>query len=113
MRLFLGHDTSAALRNEPTGSATEFVADVAAVAKRDLVVGDVLDGEGGYTVWGRLMPAEDSLANNVLPIGLAHGIKVARPVKRGQLLKWDNVVIDPEAEAVRVRREMESDSTLL
>jgi len=104
---------SAALRKEPTGSATGFVADVAAVAKRDLVIGDVLDGEGGYTVWGRLMPAEDSVTNNVLPIGLAHGIKMAGSVKRGQLLKWDDVIIDPEAEAVKVRREMQSDSTLL
>ena len=99
---------SAALRKEPTGSATGFVADVAAVAKRDLAAGDVLDGEGGYTVWGRLMPAADSIETGTLPIGLAHDITMARPVKRAQPLKWDDVVIDPQAEAAQVRREMES-----
>ena len=49
---------------------------VAAVAKRNLRAGEMLDGEGGYTVWGRLMPAAKSLATGALPIGLAH--RVAR-----------------------------------
>ncbi len=48
---------SAALRNEPTGQPHDFRGDVAAVAKRDLRAGEMLDGEGGYTVWGKLMPA--------------------------------------------------------
>ena len=48
---------SAALRGEPTGQPHDFRGDVAAVAKRDLRAGEMLDGEGGYTVWGKLMPA--------------------------------------------------------
>ena len=48
---------SAALRHEPTGSSKEFVGDVPAVAKRNLVPGDVLDGEGGYTVYGNIVEA--------------------------------------------------------
>ncbi len=59
---------SAALRGEPTGSTTGFRGDVVAMAKRDLVAGETLDGEGGYTVWGQLMPAADSLTLG----GLAH-----------------------------------------
>ena len=50
---------SAALRGEPTGQPHGFRGDVAAVAKRDLRAGEMLDGEGGYTVWGKLMPAAD------------------------------------------------------
>src|SRR3954466_11749573 len=53
---------SAALRGEPTGQPYGFRGDVAAVAKRDLRAGEMLDGEGGYTVWGKLMPAAASLA---------------------------------------------------
>jgi len=51
---------SVGIRHEPTGVATGFRADVVASAKRDLKAGDMLDGEGGYTVVGRLMPAADS-----------------------------------------------------
>ncbi len=47
---------SAALRGEATGCTTGFHGDVVAIAKRDLTAGDVLDGEGGFTVWGKLMP---------------------------------------------------------
>jgi predicted homoserine dehydrogenase-like protein len=99
---------AAALRGEPTGSATGFRGDVAAIAKRDLQAGEVLDGEGGYTVWGRLMPAADSLAAGILPIGLAHGVALTRAVKRGQPLSWADVAVDPANAALSVRREMEA-----
>jgi predicted homoserine dehydrogenase-like protein len=99
---------SAALRGEPTGSATGFHGDVAAVAKRDLQIGEVLDGEGGYMVWGRLMPAADSLAAGILPIGLAHGVAMTRAVKAGQPLTWTDVAVDSANAALRVRREMET-----
>ena len=68
---------SAALRGEPTGTTREWRADVVAVAKRDLAAGETLDGEGGYTVWGRVTTAAASRAANALPIrarprGAAH-----------------------------------------
>jgi predicted homoserine dehydrogenase-like protein len=99
---------SSALRHEPTGSPREFRADAVAVAKRDLQPGDVLDGEGGYTVRGVLMPAEESLARGAVPIGLAHRIRVTRPVRRDELLTYDAVELDQGAQAVSVRREMEA-----
>lgn len=104
---------SVVLRNEPTGSAAGFAADVVAVAKRDLDVGEVLDGEGGYAVRGQLMPAGDSLSSGSLPIGLAQGVELARAVKAGERVAWNDVVIDADNEAVRVRREMQSDFELL
>ena len=99
---------SVALRAEATGVATGWHADVVATAKRDLQPGDVLDGEGGYTVWGKLLPAERSLAIGGLPLGLAHGIKVVRPVKKGQSLSWDDVEVDTSTAAYALRREMET-----
>jgi predicted homoserine dehydrogenase-like protein len=99
---------SAALRREATGAATGFRGDVVATAKRDLAAGEMLDGEGGFCVWGKLMPAADSLALGGLPIGLAHHVAVTRPVAAGQPLRWSDVAIDGASEAVAMRRAMEA-----
>ncbi len=95
------------LRREPTGVASGWKADVVATAKRDLQPGEVLDGEGGYTVWGRLTPAAASLQAGGLPLGLAHGIQLLRAVRQGQSLCWDDVAVDTGTRAYRLRREME------
>ena len=95
------------LRGEPTGRPTGFRGDVVAVAKADLAEGQVLDGEGGYTVYGALLPAADSLARACLPIGLAHGVALRRPVAAGQPLAWDDVLYETTNPAVRMRRLME------
>ncbi len=99
---------SLALRGEPTGVAHCWNADVVATAKRDLRVGEVLDGEGGYTVWGKLLPADSSAHIGGLPLGLAHGIKLLRPVRQGQSLTWADVAIDTTTKAYQLRREMEA-----
>ena len=98
---------SVGLRGEPTGCATGWRADAVALAKRDLAAGEILDGEGGYTVVGQLMPAAASLAGGCLPLGLAHGGKLLRPVSAGQPVRWSDVALDENSTAVRVRREME------
>ncbi|MFT3817541.1 MAG: flagellar biosynthesis protein FlgA [Rubrivivax sp.] len=95
------------LRREPTGVAHGWQADVVATAKRDLQPGELLDGEGGYTVWGKLTPAAVSLKAGGLPLGLAHGIRLLRPVRQGQALCWDDVAVDTGTRAYRLRREME------
>jgi len=97
----------AAIMREATGVSRRFAGDVAAVAKKDLSQGDVLDGEGGYTVYGKLAPAARSLAEGYLPIGLAHKVVLRNSVARDRPLTWDDVAIDETVEAVRLRREME------
>jgi len=99
---------SVGLRGEPTGCATGWRADAVAVAKKDLKEKEILDGEGGYTVVGRLMPSETSLNEKCLPLGLAHGWKMLKPVAAGQPLKWSDVAFDANAAAVKLRREMEA-----
>ncbi len=99
---------SVAVRGEATGSATGFRGDAVATAKRDLAAGETLDGEGGFTVYGRLMPASDSLAKQALPIGLAHHVRLERPVKAGDTVRWSDVAVDDTAQAVQIRREMEA-----
>ncbi len=99
---------SAALRNEPTGAPTGFRSDVVATAKRGLKAGEMLDGEGGFCVWGKQTPADVSLRDELLPLGLAHNVKLKCDVPEGGALKWADVAYDPNDSAVKVRREMES-----
>ncbi|MBA2676440.1 Gfo/Idh/MocA family oxidoreductase [Ramlibacter sp.] len=99
---------SVALRGEATGVATGWNADVVATAKRDLAPGEMLDGEGGYTVWGKLLPADASVRMGGVPLGLAHDVKVVRPVKKGQSLTWADVAMDTGTRAYQLRRELET-----
>ena len=98
---------SVGLRTEATGCATGFRADVVATAKRDLKSGEMLDGEGGCTVYGKLYPASDSLALGGLPLGLAHNVKLRNAIAAGAPVRWSDVRVDESAIAVSFRREME------
>jgi predicted homoserine dehydrogenase-like protein len=100
--------SNAVIRGEPTGSTAEWRGDVVAVAKKDLKPGDRLDGEGGYCAWGRLMPAAASQAKRALPIGLAHGVDVIRPVAHGAVITYDDVGSLPDNAAARCRQELEN-----
>ena len=104
---------SVGIRNEATGVANFFQADVAAIAKRGLKAGEILDGEGGYTVSGGLRPSKISLAKGYLPLGLAKGVKLKNAVTDGKPLTWNDVTIDETTEAYKLRREMEGIKTAL
>jgi predicted homoserine dehydrogenase-like protein len=99
---------SAALRKEPTGAPTGFRSDVVATAKRKLKQGEMLDGEGGFCVWGKQTPAAQSLDQGYLPLGLAQNVKLKRAIAAGERLKWSDVAYDPNDAAVKARREMEA-----
>jgi len=101
---------NAALRGEPTGSCRAWRGDAVAVAKRALKAGETLDGEGGYTVYAKLVPASRSLERGALPIGLAHHVKLTRDVGAGEILTAADIALDGTHEAVRIRREMERDT---
>jgi len=98
---------SAALRGEPTGAPTAWRGDCVATAKRNLKAGEMLDGEGGHTVYGKLMPAAVSKRLGGLPIGLAHKVKLLKNISAGKPVTWEDVEFDAMSEAVRFRREME------
>ena len=99
---------SAALRGEATGAPVGFNGDVVATAKRDLTAGENLDGEGGFTVWGKLMPADASVELGGLPIGLANGVTLKNPVAADECVRWSDVEIDESSPAAAVRRELEA-----
>ena len=99
---------SAVLRKEPTGVPVYFNSDVVATAKRALKKGEVLDGEGGFLVWGKQTPADVSLAEGYLPLGLASDVKLTTDIAEGGPLRWSDVAVDTSFDAVKVRREMEA-----
>jgi predicted homoserine dehydrogenase-like protein len=98
---------SIGVRGESTGAPICWNGDVVATAKRDLNAGEMLDGEGGFTVYGKLFPAQESIALGGLPLGLAHGVKLIKLVKAGQAVSWSDVAFDANSTAVKFRREME------
>lgn len=98
---------SVALRREATGAPRQFIGDVASVAKRNLLVGDTVDGEGGYSVFGRLVPAKESLSRGLLPLGLASRAKVIKPVARDKYVTYADVELDSDSLAAKVRRSAE------
>jgi len=58
-------------------------------------------------VWGKILPAATSLARRGLPLGLAHDVKLTRPIARGQIVTWDDAVVNAADPTVAFRREME------
>jgi predicted homoserine dehydrogenase-like protein len=99
---------SAVLRHEPTGSAKEFRGDAVAFAKKDLVPGEILDGEGGYCVWADAIPAQRSLSEGGLPIGLAHNVKLKRPVAKNAILRFADVELTGDTDVLAIRQDMEN-----
>lgn len=99
---------SCALRHEPTGAPNAFRSDVVATAKKNLKAGEMLDGEGGFCVWGKQTPAEVSLDRGLLPLGLAHNVKLKHDIAKGAAVRWADVDYDATDIAVKVRREMEA-----
>jgi predicted homoserine dehydrogenase-like protein len=99
---------NAALRREATGATRQWRGDVAAVAKRPLTAGQTLDGEGGYTVYGKVIPARRSRAERALPIGLAHGVRLTRDIAAGNMVTTADVVLDESSPTVAFRRAMEA-----
>ncbi|MEO0729606.1 MAG: SAF domain-containing protein, partial [Pseudomonadota bacterium] len=100
---------SAALRGEPTGAARVFNSDVVATAKRPLKSGEMLDGEGGFTVWGKQCPAKTSVSEGYLPLGLAHNVKLKSDIAEGTPVRWSDVDYDATADEVVTRRAMEAE----
>lgn len=98
----------AGLLGQATGSSTYFTADVVARAKRNLAAGEVLDGDGGYTVYGTLRPAKLSVRNGELPVGLAYDMRLKRSVSEGEVIHWADVEHDESSYLIGLRREMEA-----
>ena len=95
---------SIVLDKKATGQTKYYNADVIAVAKKDLNVGDILDGEGGFAVRGRLFSSQESVKNNYLPLGLTDGAILKKKIKKDQYIKLDDVEINWKEEVLTARK---------
>ena len=93
---------SAALLKLPTGQTKYFKGDVVSVSKRNLKKGEKLDGEGGFTVWGKLIPASTSLNLQALPIGLANDMSLKNDIDKDKILTWNDVEFDTNNEIIKL-----------
>jgi predicted homoserine dehydrogenase-like protein len=85
----------AAIAHQATGAPLRApVAAVVSAAKRPLTPGEVLDGEGGYMVYGLIDDAAAARRERLLPMGLSRGAKIVRPVAEDALLRFDDVTLD-------------------
>jgi len=97
-----------AFDNTCTGSPLGWYSDVITVAKRDLARGEVLDGGGGYTVYGLAEDACVSRKEHFLPIGLANGVRVKRRILTDEILTYDDVELNEASFGLQLRRIQES-----
>jgi predicted homoserine dehydrogenase-like protein len=81
--------------------------EVCAVAKRDLQVGEVLDGYGHFMTYGEAVAVAERRAGRYLPMGLVEGCRLVRPVLREQVLTYDDVALPPGRIADRLYAEQE------
>ena len=99
---------SAALLGQPTGMTKGYHSDVVATAKRPLKAGEMLDGEGGFTVWGKLCSARQSAEIGGVPIGLAHHLTLTRDLPAGAPITWQDVGDHPDTDILALRKKMQA-----
>ena len=97
---------SAAILKKATGCTKEFSGDVIATAKQNLKKGQLLDGEGGFTVWGKLYQADFAKKINGLPIGLANNVKLKNDVEKDAPVVWSDVDLDVNCPVVKIREKI-------
>ncbi len=83
------------------------VADIMTIAKRALQPGERLDDFGGYAYHGVMDRAELVRELNALPVGLAPGAEVVRPVEAGAIVTWGDVKLDENSTVVKLRRQQD------
>lgn len=100
----------ACIFNEPTITPLfdKPVTEVIAVAKKDLKVGDRLDGIGEYTVYGTIDVYEIAKEENLVPIGLIDkNTIVKRDIKKGEYITYDMVELDTSTDIYKLRKRQE------
>ena len=82
------------------------VAEVCAVAKKDLAAGDTLDQIGEYTYRAWALEAGRARAAKAHPAGLLTGARVTAPIAKGELITAANTTL-PDAKIVELRRRQD------
>tara|TARA_B100000686_G_scaffold352650_1_gene455453 strand:+ start:538 stop:1899 length:1362 start_codon:yes stop_codon:yes gene_type:complete len=96
------------LYSSPTGAPQKQpVADVIAVAKRNLKKGEILDGSGGFTVNGIIEKTDIVRNDQLLPLGLASEAVLLRDVTEGEAITYATVILNEHSHVLQLRREQD------
>ena len=94
---------SIALDNRATGYTKKYNADVASVAKKDLKVGEKLDGEGGFCARGKLITSQNSKNEMILPLGLTDNAILKKNISKDEIIKISDVELNLPKEVIEAR----------
>ena len=94
---------SIALDKKATGFTKNYNADVASYAKKDLKIGEKLDGEGGFCSRGKLITSKKSKEEKILPLGLTDGAEVIKNIKKDEVIKISDVKLNLPKEVTQAR----------
>ena len=94
---------SIALDNRATGFTKNYNADVASYAKKDLKIGDKLDGEGGFCARGKLITSQKSKDEKILPLGLTDNAILKKNINKDQVIRLDDVELNLPKEVIEAR----------
>src|SRR6056300_21371 len=94
---------SIALDNRATGYTKNYNAEVASVAKKDLIKGEKLDGEGGFCARGKLVTSQTSKKENLLPLGLTDHALVNKDIAKDQVITIKDVNLNLPEEVIKAR----------
>jgi len=94
---------SIALENKATGFTKYYNAEVASYAKKNLKVGERLDGEGGYCVRGKLINSKKSKDEKILPLGLTDGAITKKNINKDQAIMLNDVELNLPKQVIDAR----------
>ena len=94
---------SIALDNRATGFTKNYNADVASYAKKDLKIGDKLDGEGGFCARGKLITSQKSKDEKILPLGLTDNAILKKNINKDQVIRLEDVELNLPKEVIEAR----------
>jgi predicted homoserine dehydrogenase-like protein len=100
---------SAALRGEPTGAPfAGHRAEVVCATRAPMRAGELIDGEGGYAVYGTCVPVELARRHDLVPLGLAHGLRLLHDVPADHPIGTADVRFDDSSFLWKLRREQDA-----
>ncbi|GAC1408564.1 MAG: Gfo/Idh/MocA family oxidoreductase [Candidatus Velthaea sp.] len=100
---------SIAVRGESTGSPVYGPqAEVVCATRTAMRAGEVIDGEGGYAAYGTIATADEARRNRLVPMGLAHGLKLTHDVPADHFIGEDDVTFDESSFLWKLRREQDA-----
>jgi len=95
----------AVIYQEPTlVSSGKPIAETITVAKRDLRVGERIDGIGRFDIYGSIEKASVAHKENLLPLGLAEGAVLKTNVKKGGYITWHQIELEKRSVLLSLRR---------